>query len=95
MNHTLRNDTVLNELAIKALLARMQPIAPYLVVAEVVLLFISLFTAAMFGFILWQTKTFHVNLRMLFLSLVLATYGYVISRYVISCFEHKMFLDWQ
>jgi hypothetical protein len=89
MNHTI-NDTVLIELAIKKALAQMQHIAPYLVVAEVVLLFISLFTAAMFGFILWQTKTFHINLRMLFLSLVLATYGYVISRYVISCFERRI-----
>lgn len=62
-------------------ISKINHIALYFVVPEIILLFIGAFTAAMFGYLLWHTKTFHINLRILFLSLVLATYGYIIIRY--------------
>lgn len=47
---------------------------------EIVLLSLSFITTAIFGFVLWKTKTFHRNVRVLFISLVISAYGYAVSR---------------
>lgn len=49
------------------------------------LLFLSLcfVTSTIFGYILWKTKTFHRNIRVLFMSVIISTYGYAIARYIL------------
>lgn len=58
---------------------------------EVILLFLSLIVAVLFGYICWKSKTLHRNVRMILIWSIFATFGYSIARfaYVANDFSHN------
>jgi hypothetical protein len=77
MENTLSNVT---SSSTKMIYTSVNPSSYILFEIEAVLLSLSFITATMFGIVLWHTKTFHRNVRVLFLSLIISSYGYAISR---------------